>query len=204
MGTPIPIRSREEQCKGAGECISRPMTEEEFKKYFGGKGMVKKLETPSKEKLIEVLAEVQGKTKSMHHAAKAFAVSATTISNWIKNYGIQFDESGCVIREPDEPTPISEDATQENIPTLEKEEEKTFKSTEEFAMETMKKIAETLDETKQKEKALPCKVGYAEYDISENLWLKVDFRQKLVSVNDCKEFTFEEAEALTELMLEVI
>lgn len=195
MGTPIPIRSREEQCKGAGECISRPMTEEEFKKYFGGKGMVKKLETPSKEKLIEVLAEVQGKTKSMHHAAKAFAVSATTISNWIKNYGIQFDESGCVIREPDEPTPILEDAAQENIPKLE---------TKEFAMETMKKIAETLDETKQKEKALPCKVGYAEYDISENLWLKVDFRQKLVSVNDCKEFTFEEAEALTELMLEVI
>jgi transposase len=199
MGTPVPIRKREFECKGAGECISRPMTEEEFKKYFGGKGMVKKLETPSKEKLIEVLAEVQGKTKSMRHAAKAFAVSATTVYNWIKEYGIEFDESGCVIRESEETTPILEDAAQENIPKLE---------TKEFAMETMKKIAEALEETKeetkQKEKALHCKVGYAEYDISENLWLKVDFRQKLVSVNDCKEFTFEEAEALTELMLEVI
>lgn len=193
MGTPIPIRSREEQCKGAGECISRPMTEEEFKKYFGGKGMVKKLETPSKEKLIEVLAEQQGKTKSMHHAAKAFAVSATTICNWIKNYGIQFDESGCVIRQTEEAAPVSTETNE------------GFKSTEEFAMETMKKIAETLEEANQKGKALNCKLGYAEYDITDKLFVQVDYRQKLIRIeNGMQDLTFEEASAVIEFLSEIL
>lgn len=56
-----------------------------------------KIELPEKEKLIETFSQVQGKTKTMRHAAKIYFVSVGTVSKWIKELGIQFDEAGMVI-----------------------------------------------------------------------------------------------------------
>lgn len=119
------IKEREKQCTGASECISRPMTEAEMLKYgcvkptkekpvfhipvTKSKGEVEKMSAkitpPEKEKLIEVLAEAQGKTKALYHAVKVFGVSAPVISRWIKEYDIEFDADGKVIIEHKTPDP---------------------------------------------------------------------------------------------------
>lgn len=106
MGTPVPLKSREEQCKGADMTVyTRQLTEEERRYYDSlGKpakksvfifpedeslyiersdielGNNKKIDPPEKDILLEKLAEVAGsKTKAMKHAAEAFAVSMTTM-----------------------------------------------------------------------------------------------------------------------------
>lgn len=219
MGTPVQMIEREIQCVGAGECVSRPMTEEERFKYFGEKRevqeVVKKIAPPKREELIEILAQAQGKTNSIYRAAKALAVSTTTIYNWLNDYGIQFDEDGQVIQESAIPEleEVEKIAELENsfqeiakldFPKPEIETEENFRPSEEFALGVMEEIAEALETAKQKAKALPCKVAYAEYDITENLCVIVDFRQELVSINDCKEFTFEEAEAAADLLTNIL
>jgi len=105
MSGPIRILAREKQCVGAGDCVSRPMTEEEMRKYYTKEEieeMAKKIEPPAKEKLLETLTGIRGKTKAVYAAAKAYKVSASVVFGWIKDYDIKFDVAGYVVREPEE------------------------------------------------------------------------------------------------------
>ena len=124
MGTPVPLKSREEQCRGADPTVhTRKLTEEERRYYDSLEKPKKKavlispedeslynercdldlkkgnkIDPPEKQVLIEKLAEVEGsKTKAMKHAAEAFAVSMTTMYVWTKELNIEFGEDGKVI-----------------------------------------------------------------------------------------------------------
>lgn len=121
MGTPVPYRPREEQCKGAGECIPRQMTEEE-RQYYSKFGPLKKKPTPAvmfedinnkkemevdemkkegrkitlpeRAELVKVLNEVMGKTRSITNAGKKYSVSGPTIYEWIKQYKLSYGLGG--------------------------------------------------------------------------------------------------------------
>jgi hypothetical protein len=203
MGTPVKIRAREDQCVGAGPCSDpRPMTDEEMLKYYTKEEieeMSKKLEAPAKEKLIEILAEKQGKTNALYHAVKVFAVSAPVISRWIKEYGIEFDADGKVIAEDK----AQEPEVKEDVPSESLGNQKIILSdiVYPFAEADKPTITITGEETTKKH----YKVGYAEYDIG-NATLQVDFRQELVKIisPSDNEMTFEEAEAMVDLLNEIL
>jgi hypothetical protein len=203
MGTPVKIRAREDQCVGAGPCSeSRPMTEEEMLKYYTKEEierMSKKLDAPAKEKLIEILAEKQGKTNSTVHAAETFKVSAPTVYGWIKEYGIEFDGEGKVIVE----NKALEPEVKEDVPSESLGNQKIILSdiVYPFAEADKPTITITGEETTKKH----YKVGYAEYDIG-NATLQVDFRQELVKIisPSDNEMTFEEAEAMVDLLNEIL
>jgi hypothetical protein len=210
MGTPVKIRAREEQCVGAGPCGDpRPLTKEEMLKYYTKEeieGMSKKIGPPEREKLLIILSELLGKTKAIYHAAKVFNVSAPVIYGWIKDYGIQFDADGRVIRDNAKVVESEEKPIQ--MPSSESEEEK-----EEFhVVGSDIKIdivaddeADTIHITGQETKEIPKRLGYAEHDIG-NATLQIDFRKELVKIitPDNDEMTFEEAIAAAELILDIL
>ena len=244
MGTPIKLISREKQCVGVGKCISRPMTKEEQRKYGGvkptkgkpvfhipvkeTKGEVEKVKgvriiPPEREKLIETLAEVQGKTKARHHAAKIFSVSVSTIDRWIKQYGIEFDAEGKAIREPEEfaeldkqmgdLTKLLAHSATDNTETIKPAEFTIIPKgelSEEFLKYNRDKAEEnarsdTITITGQETTKKYYKIGYAEYDIGENVLIKVDFRQELIRIESDKEdMTFTEIEAVIDLLNDLV
>lgn len=187
-----------------------------------------KIELPEKEKLIEVLAQVKGKTKAIRHAAKVYFTSMTPISNWIKEYGIQFDDSGMVIREGNEPVGPERKVSLLKEIALEVKPEFSIPGYETITDATVAKQADTqesnfaseilelLKEAKpeivndfkvtiidQETNELPYKLGYAEYDI-EGVLVQVDFRKQLVSINNSKDMTFEECNGVLELLNQII
>ena len=120
------------QSVGAGECTSRPLTEEEKHKFDNIKpqkrnrfipmeseiekifemedlSMNPKIVAPEKEELIETLSQVQGKAKALRHAAKEYSVSNTTVLNWTKRLGIEFDVYGKVVVENKDPVVLGID-----------------------------------------------------------------------------------------------
>jgi hypothetical protein len=177
MGTPVKIRVREEQCRGAGPCTDpRPLTEAELLKYYTKEDIERmkagneKIQPPEKEKLIEVLAEVQGKTKAVRHAAKRFYVSTATVCKWVKEYGIEFDVEGKVIENK---APEHED---EDKPTI------------------------TI--TGQETKEVLVKIGYVEYDVGKHL-IQVDYRAEIVAINGL-ELPFDEADTIADLLVNIL
>ena len=105
MGTPVPLRSRERECKGVDQQIhERKLTEEEIARYHsplrtgrsyddqvnGRSDEMKKqkLEKPSKEQLIEMLKPYPNQYRASYAIAQKIGVSHGTIDNWIKAYGI--------------------------------------------------------------------------------------------------------------------
>lgn len=217
MGTPVKIRAREEQCVGAGEPTSRPMTEEEMKKYYTEEEieeMANKITPPAKEKLIEVLAEKKGKTNAVYHACKTFKVSAPTVLAWIKDYGIKFDDAGMVIRELVEEIPVPEEVTQEVnddiLDGITSYEEGLRKVIEEgqYSSEQPSNIGkpnDTITITGQETKEIPKRLGYAEHDVG-NAILQIDFRQEFIKIETPSngEMSFEEAIAAAELILDIL
>lgn len=225
MGTSVKIRAREEQCRGAGPCIPRKMTEEEKLKYANIKPlkekppigvleeefldmedirMNKKIDPPSKEKLIEVLAECQGKTKAVYHACKAYDVSVPVIHRWIKDYGIEFDYEGRVIKK-------SEDVVGDLPPAEEKndnhepQESNSNNSVGCFESDVMadQERAKAMTEKEAKSIKNLCNLGYAEYDIGDSL-IQIDYRKKLVSINEGKEMSFDDATKVSDLLSSLI
>jgi transposase-like protein len=236
MGTPVKIRAREDRCVGAGSCSNpRPMTEAEMLKYYTKeeiKRMSKKIDPPEREKLLETLAEIQGKTKAIHHAAKIFNVSYPVVCGWIKEYGIGFDVKGTVVREPEEfkeldkqmqklseveiPIPVIDDA---GAIHLEMKEEASEDNTEKIVLDeggwhsvpsTIRadseiKLEDTITITGQETKEITRKLGYAEHDVG-NATIIYDFRADLVKVvtpND-NEMTPEVARAVAEDILDIL
>lgn len=77
--------------------------------------MANKIDPPAKDVLINALAEQTGKSKALKNAASKFAVSIATVYVWIKDYDIQFDADGKVIRSAEEtPEVIIQEAEHEN------------------------------------------------------------------------------------------
>jgi DNA repair exonuclease SbcCD ATPase subunit len=218
MGTPVLIRAREEQCIGDGPCSEpRPMTEEEMLKYYTKEEieeMSKKISPPAKEKLIEVLAEVQGKTKSVYHAAKVLKVSHMPIVNWIKDYGIEFDAEGKVIveefKELDKQMQDLAKVAME-IPQIEATSNIITKQGEELLQEAAELLADlaskpdTITITGQETKEIRKKLGYAEHDIG-NATIIYDFRADLVKIvtPNNNEMTPEVARAVAEDILDIL
>jgi hypothetical protein len=226
MGTPVKIRAREEKCVGAGPCgDSRPMTKEEMLKYYTKEEierMSTKITPPEKEKLIEVLAKVEGKTKAIYHASKVFQVSSPVIYSWLKEYGIQFDYDGRVIRTEKEFAKLDEemqniakvmnDEPADNMPPVWKREPIIPKGDlviggDSFTHDeiTMKDNPDTIHITGQETTEIHKRLGYAEHDIG-NATLQIDFRKELVKIitPDNDEMTFEEAIAAAELILDIL
>lgn len=224
MGTPVRILEREMQCVGAGKCESRPMTEEEKIKYGIKskeanevmKGV--KITPPDREKLVKVLAKVEGKTKSIYHACKAFKVSSQTIYNWIKQYGIEFDAEGRVIceckPETQEQAPqtigesINDDTKTIQAEAIIRQGDIVLKGPDKVTITDFQTI-EGLNNNQETTK-LTHRVGYAEYDIG-NAVVQIDYRQGLVKIgkisNDSlpteEPISIEEAIAAAELILDV-
>lgn len=217
MSGPIEIKERLMQSVGAGECTSRPLTEEEKHKFDNIKpqkrarfipmeseieeifemedlSMNPKIVAPEKEELIETLSQVQGKAKALRHAAKEYSVSNTTVLNWTKRLGIEFDVYGKVVVENKDPVVLGID-------------KEGFYTTSEPKAESKEEKPET-DSAKDKPKS---KLGYAEHDIG-NAILQIDFRDKLVNISKSGEesiavegpITFEEAIGVAEMILEVL
>jgi hypothetical protein len=244
MGTPALIKSREMQCVGAGEPISRPMTEEEMLKYSSIKPLGKKpaayimaseftdleveemkgvkINPPEKEKLLDTLGEIQGKTKAIYHAAKVFKISSQTIYNWMKGYGIEFDDSGKVIRERVEVTSEQEEATTRIESEAIKPEEEIQANEEsesvvtEYLDSQIQKLKKVVDESftgpggiitiaGQETEKKYYTIGYAEYDIGSNILVKIDFRQELIKIdNENQDMTFSEVEAIVDLLNDIL
>lgn len=229
MGTPVKIREREDSCTGAGECTSRPMTEEEKIKY-GIKAKEEKelkeviIQPPEKEKLIEALSKVKGKTKAKHYAAKMFSVSITTIDRWLKQYGIEFDDEDRVICESEPKAQkqapqaignsINDDTEAIQAGAIIKQGEITLKEPDKITVtgiEPIKKPEHTITIKGQETTKLTHRVGYAEYDIG-NAVVQIDYRQELVKIGKCNNeslpteepISFEEAIAAAELILDVL
>ncbi len=211
MGGPIRILAREKQCVGAGDCVSRPMTEEEKIKY-GIKEDRKlkkvKITPPEKEKLLEILAEVQGKTKAIMHAAEVFSVSKTTMLKWIKDYGIDFDAEGrAIVKVAEEVLPVQECpplTVKIEGDRLTHDGEKLFQGVLQEALNEANKakpegtvdfqnasfvmgscgemkLDDNITATGEEKKAIPRKPSYVEYDIG-NAIVQIDFREKLVNI----------------------
>jgi hypothetical protein len=230
MGTPVKIRARENSCTGAGECISRQLTEEEKQRYTNTnqskekppvgvlatefidmeveqvKGI--KINPPEKEKLLDTLGEVQGKTKAVHHTSRAFSVSATTILKWIADYGIEFDADGKVICEYEEFKEL--DKQMQDLAKV--VDDSKPKADGDIELEDIEVGVKAKDEEKtntititgQESTKLRSKVGYAEHDIG-NATIIYDFRADLVKVvtpND-NEMTSEVARAVALDILDI-
>jgi hypothetical protein len=207
MGTPVKIRAREDQCMGAGPCSDpRPMTEEEMLKYYTKEEidrMGSKIKPPAKEKLIEVLAECEGKTKALYHAVKVFAVSAPVVSKWIKEYGIEFDSEGRAIKESKDVVgdlPPAEEQNESTEPQEQNSNESVgcFESVVIEEQERTKAMTEAAEKEAESIKDL-CNLGYAEYDIGNSL-IQIDYRKKLVSINEGKEMSFNDATKVSDLL----
>jgi hypothetical protein len=199
MGTPVGIRSREEQCKGAGKCSDpRPLTEEEMKKYYTEsevEEMSKKIEPPEKERLIEVLAVKKGRTNAIQYTAETFCVSAPVVYRWIKDYEIEFNNFGLVAGE-----------TKELIPPTEEVEHETANSILEGILELkqteIEQPADIITITGKETTEIPQKLAFAEYDIGKSV-VQVDFRAALVSINGM-ELPSDEAEAIADLLINIL
>jgi hypothetical protein len=223
MGTPVKMREREEQCIGAGEPTSRPMTEEELRKYYTEEeieDMGKKITPPEKEKLIETLAEKKGKTNAVYHASKTFKASAPLIYGWIKDYDIKFDAAGMVIREPEEASveeldkafnAISDvitdnaEAIQAGAVIIPKGgitiEDAELGIVRVVTKDEIKIEGNTITITGQETTKKYYKVGYAEYDIGK-AFIQIDFRKEIVNFSEG--MSFDEAEAAIELLSEIL
>jgi hypothetical protein len=236
MGGPILIKAREEQCIGAGPCSDpRPMTYEEMLKYYTEsevEEMSKKIAPLEKGQLIEILAEVTGKTKAVHHAADICHVSATVVYGWMKDYGIEFDTEGKVIiegkapesEEYPEPKEYAEldkqmqkvakvvgDSADDSI-HLEAKYEFKYEPADIFPKPLESEVSTDIitiagQETTKKH----FRVGYAEYDIGNTI-VQIDFRQELVKIGKSNDeslpieepISFEEAIAAAELILDIL
>jgi hypothetical protein len=221
MGTPVGIRSREEQCVGAGKCSEpRPLTEEEMKKYYTEsevKEMSKKIEPVEKEKLVGILGEVSGKTKAVSHAAKVFDVSAPVIYTWIKEYGIEFDDCGKVIRESDKVVGQKEAAEfEESIQGISEVMQgykppiidgKTIVITDPTVLLEKEVIDNhgSITIVGQETKEITKRLGYAEHDVG-NATVIYDFRADLVKIvtPNNNEMTPEVARAVAEDLLDIL
>jgi hypothetical protein len=220
MGGPILIKAREEQCIGAGPCSDpRPMTYEEMLKYYTEsevEEMSKKIAPLEKGQLIEILAEVTGKTKAVHHAADICHVSATVVYGWIKDYGIEFDDSGMVVREPGE-VPEPEEEMEEVLKAVgdgSSEYEKNLQvaanlvvqiaSTDSEQSKIQEGHADTITITGKETTEITRKLGYAEHDIG-NAIIIYDFRADLVKIvtPSNNEMTPEVARAVAEDILDI-
>jgi len=216
MSGPILIKAREKQCTGAGPCIPRQLTEEErikygIKKMEGNEVKEVKIIPPEREKLIGTLAEVTGKTKARHYAAKIFSVSVTTIDRWIKGYGIEFDAEGYVVRDRGEEVPPKEEASEVKQFDEEVQELSEVKIPEPIVDDAgdIEKLLEELENNPigtihivgQETTKKHYKVGYAEYDIG-NAFVQVDFRKEIVDFSPG--MSFEETEAAIELLSEIL
>jgi hypothetical protein len=207
MGTPVKIRAREDQCMGAGPCSDpRPMTEEEMLKYYTKEEIERmsvKIIPPEREKLIEVLAECEGKTKALYHAVKVFAVSAPVVSKWIKEYGIEFDSEGRAIKENKDVVGDLPPAEEQNESTEPQESNNNdsvgcFESVVIADQEKAKAMVEAAEKEAESNKDFN-NLGYAEYDIGNSL-IQIDYRKKLVSINEGKEMSFNDATKVSDLL----
>jgi hypothetical protein len=223
MGGPILIRAREEQCRGAGPCSEPcPVTEEEMLKYYTNKEieeMGKKKEAPGKEKLIEALSELTGKTRAIIHTARKFGVSGPAIYNWMKEYDIKFGDDGKVIIEskPEAKEEIQQavgDGIKDDtaaiqagapiIPNVELTSEDAFEYTgKDFATDEIKVEGPKIIIAGQETKKISSRLAYEEHDIGDTL-VQIDHRQELVSIGNGKDMTFEEAIAAAELILDIL
>jgi hypothetical protein len=213
MGTPVKIREREEQCKGAGECSPpRPMTEEEMLKYYTKEEieeMSSKITPPEKEKLIEVLGEKKGRTNAIKHASKTFEVSAPLIYAWIKDYDVKFDNSGLVIQELEEVFALKVGIPEVEVNTLDNitEYEETLQPAideERYSEEPdcEEELKDTIKITGQETTEIACKIGYVEYEVGKSVVI-VDFRAELVSINGM-ELPQKEADAIADLLINIL
>lgn len=232
----ILIIEREKQCTGASECISRPMTKEEKRKYGSVKPTKEKpvfhipetpkrevekvkgikITPPEKEKLIEVLAGVKGKTgarsktSTMGYVAKYFSVSIPTIIKWTKQYGIEFDAEGYVI------TNQGEKLIEEAAMQMGKEEDGLVHAEVKYELkyEPIDIFPKPLDDeertdtitiTGQETKEVTKKLGYAEHDVG-NATVIYDFRADLVKIvtPSNNEMTPEVARAVAEDILDIL
>ncbi|HYE82658.1 MAG TPA: helix-turn-helix domain-containing protein [Clostridia bacterium] len=115
MGTPVPLRSREEQCIGADPKVyERQLTEEE-RRYYDSLGKPKKkavfiypedenlyinqkmesdemksmTEMPNREVLAEMCRKYPSRYKAGKEIAKILGCSRGCVENWIKKYGLK-------------------------------------------------------------------------------------------------------------------
>jgi hypothetical protein len=216
MGTPVKIRDREERCVGAGPCGDpRPLTKEEMLKYYTKEEierMSKKISPPEREKLLIILSELLGRTKAIYHAAKVFNVSAPVIYGWIKEYGIEFDDNGKVIHEPEEfkelDKQMQEVAKVVGDSTVPAPEIKVVLDEGGIHHELVEKTkADIVDDstitiTGQETKEIPVKIGYVEYDIGKSTVI-VDYRAELVAINGM-EFSKDEADSIADLLVNIL
>jgi hypothetical protein len=216
MGTPVKIRAREEQCVGAGPCSNpRPMTEEEMLKYYTKEEIEKmsaKIIPPEREKLIEVLAEVEGKTKAMLHASDTFSASPATVYGWIKGYGIEFDDNGKVIGEAEEfkelDKQMQEVAKVVGDSTVPAPEIKVVLDEGGIHHELVEKTKadivndSTITIKGQETKEIPVKIGYVEYEVGKSTVI-VDYRAELVAINGM-EFSKDEADSIADLLVNIL
>lgn len=215
MGGPIRILAREKQCVGAGKCESRPLTEEEILKYGSIKPtkgkpvfhipktptkkevekMGAKIIPPAKEKLLETLTGIRGKTKAVKNAAKIFGTSDPTIYKWMKDYGIDFDVDGLVIVKVEDPKQelAGDDITDD------------IKAIQMGTVIIPKKEPGTITIAGQETEEIHRKLAYAEHDIGSATVI-YDFRADLVKIVtlDDNEMTPEVARAVAEDILDIL
>jgi hypothetical protein len=176
-----------------------------------------KITPPEKEKLLDTLAEVQGKTRAIQYASRAYFVSATTILKWIADYGIEFDAEGKVVVEDETLNPEAKEETPQAIGDGITDDTEALRAgatiipkgdividgdsyiNEEIVIEEK---PDSITITGQETKEIPVKIGYVEYEVGKSTVI-VDYRAELVAINGM-ELPQDEADAIADLLVNIL
>lgn len=148
MGTPVPLRSREEQCVGANPKVDTMQLTEEERKYYDSIRKQKKkavfilpederlyiterkseemgarIERPSKEKMEEMCKQYLSRNKAAYGIARELDVSHGTIDNWIKEYKLEWIWKGVLPQENRSSGPDSSEQNKSEVKEKSPEDE---------------------------------------------------------------------------------